>query len=154
MYVDGEQAPLTSAKRTFQTPPLQQGRDYFYTIKAEMVRGGRTVSESKRVIVRAGQVSRVRFEEPEVATARTRITVQLPADAKLYVNGDLCPLTTATRRFDTPELPTGQTYAYTFRAEVERAGRTVSANRTVVFRAGEPVTVDFGTLVEVQTASR
>ena len=45
----------TSALRTFVTPPLDPAKAYSYTLKAEAVRDGRTVSTTKEITVRAGQ---------------------------------------------------------------------------------------------------
>src|SRR5262245_28498571 len=45
-----------------------------------------------------------------------RITVRLPADAKLFVDNAECPLTSAVRTFATPKLEQGKKYYYTLRA--------------------------------------
>lgn len=161
LYVDGQRTNLTSTTRTFTTPQLQLGRDYYYTVMAEAVRDGRTATESKRVVVRAGYQSRVTFADltaPAVQAKETsapaRITVRLPADARLFVNGEACTLTSTTRSFETPRLEAGKDYAYTFKAEVVRDGRTRSEDRRVVFQAGKQVTVDFGNLAPASVASR
>ena len=65
--VDDVEVPATS--RSFKTPTLENGRTYFYTVKAEMVRGGKAVRDSKRVLLEAGKDASVEFEEPGVATA-------------------------------------------------------------------------------------
>lgn len=75
--------------------------------------------------------------------AKATVVVELPADAKLFLNGDAVPLTSARRTFQTPELQAGKTYAYTFRAEVVREGKTLTDSKRVVFQAGGMVQVDF-----------
>ncbi len=65
--VDDVEVPPTS--RTFKTPTLENGRTYFYTVKAEMVRDGKAVHDSKLVRLEAGKEVKVDFEEPSVATA-------------------------------------------------------------------------------------
>ena len=60
----------------------------------------------------------LKVEEPAVSVAR--LTVKVPEDARLYVDGVRCPLTTDTRTFDTPELEAGRKYSYTLKAEVVR----------------------------------
>jgi uncharacterized protein (TIGR03000 family) len=72
-----------------------------------------------------------------------RITVRLPADARLSVDGVDCPLTSDTRTFDTPALPSGQKFYYLLRAEVVRDGRPIAQTRRVDFRSGESVIVSF-----------
>ena len=44
----------SSAKRTFRTPSLEAGQTYYYVLRAEIVRDGKTYSETKRILVRAG----------------------------------------------------------------------------------------------------
>ena len=159
LYVDGQVANLTSTPRTFVTPALQPGRDYYYTLRAEAVRDGQVVADSKRVIVRAGAEARVAFDNLVVPVARAaepapaRITVRLPADARLFVNGEACALTSNTRSFETPRLQPGREYAYTLKAEVVRDGRTRSESRQVVFQAGKQVQVEFKLAAE-SVASR
>ena len=65
--VDDVDVPPSS--RSFETAPLENGRTYYYIVKAEMVRNGKGVSESKRVTLEAGKEASVEFKEPSVATA-------------------------------------------------------------------------------------
>jgi len=69
LYVDGVQAPLTTGERSFDTPALEQGRTYFYTLKAELSREGRTVTETKRVSFEAGKQLTVEFNNLAVQAA-------------------------------------------------------------------------------------
>lgn len=163
LFVDGKEANLTNrGTRSFFTPRLERNQDYFYTVKAEMTRNGQTVSESKRVVVRAGQVSGVDFGDMSNTVARSvtpasapaRITVSLPADARLFVDDVACNLTSGTRSFDTPKLEPGREYSYVLKAEVERDGKMRTDTRRVVFQAGKQVAVDFRSLDTVNTASR
>jgi uncharacterized protein (TIGR03000 family) len=154
MTVDGQVADLTSATRSFITPALEMDRDYYYTIKAEADRNGRTLAQSKRVLLRAGQVSRVDFGDltsadavkvtREGTPAPARITVRLPEKANLYVDDVLCPQKDAAQRsFDTPTLEPGRTYHYTLRVEMVRDGRTVKEDRRIDMQAGKKIDVDF-----------
>jgi uncharacterized protein (TIGR03000 family) len=161
LFVDGEQVPMNTSTRSFQTPALKPGQDYFYTMKVEAVRNGEKIEKSTRVIVRAGETARADFGNLSDAVpvkttseAPAKITVQLPADAKLFVDDKLCTLTSDTRTFETPKLETGKKYGYTLRAEAARDGKTVQAVRKVVMTAGEAVTVKFDDLGVLRTASR
>jgi uncharacterized protein (TIGR03000 family) len=146
LFVNGQRVSMNAATQSFDTPALTPGRTYHYTMKAVAVRGGDVVSESKRVTVRAGETVRVAFrglKVQEPAASVSRLTVKLPADAKLYVDGVRCPLTTATRTFDTPDLEQGRKYTYTLKAEVVRNGRAVSEIKNVLVQAGKKVNVEF-----------
>src|SRR5207302_2813450 len=52
----------TATTRRFVTPPLPSGKDFYYTLKAEVVRDGQPVELTRRVTVRAGAETRVAFE--------------------------------------------------------------------------------------------
>ncbi len=162
IFVENKPVRL-NADGSFTTPRLQPGSAYVYQIRADVVRDGRVISDVKKVRVWAGRTSRVSFEEEdtpavaaghEAAPATTRITVRLPGDAKLYVNDQPCPLNSATRSFDTPPLDPDREYTYTLKAEMLRDGRTRVEKKTVAFRAGQPVTVDFRDLDGVRTAGK
>jgi uncharacterized protein (TIGR03000 family) len=159
MFVDGNEANLTSTSRRFITPALEMGRDYFYTIRAEKTRKGEKVAESKRVVFRAGQTVKVNFGDMSTAkvvpqAAPASVTVRLPADARLSVDGIECPLTSATRTFNTPKLDPGQRYVYTLKAEIVREGQTRADSKRVFVEAGKKVDVDFTNLPTLQAASR
>lgn len=71
------------------------------------------------------------------------MVVRLPADARLYAEGQLLNLTSGERSFVTPILPIGGEYGYTFKAEYVRNGETITQTRRVGVRAGGSVNVDF-----------
>ncbi|MBL8794003.1 MAG: TIGR03000 domain-containing protein [Planctomycetia bacterium] len=75
--------------------------------------------------------------------AKATVVVELPADAKLFLDGNAVPLSSARRTFETPPLKPGKTYAYTLRAEVVRDGKTLVDAKRVVFQAGNTVQVEF-----------
>ena len=62
LTIDGQPTQLTSATRTFITPPLQPGQEYYYDLKAELNRDGKPLAATKRVTIRPGQESRVRLD--------------------------------------------------------------------------------------------
>jgi uncharacterized protein (TIGR03000 family) len=81
---------------------------------------------------------------PSAGTGRSHFTVKVPADAKLLVNDVETRQTGLSRRFHTPAtLETGKAYEYTFRAQWTENAQPVTRDRTVKFKAGDDVTVDF-----------
>jgi uncharacterized protein (TIGR03000 family) len=62
VFVEERPTRQTGPDRHFETAELLPGRAYTYAIRAEQDRGGRTVSQTKRVTVRAGERATVRFE--------------------------------------------------------------------------------------------
>lgn len=69
LSIDDNATSQTSATRVFVTPELETGRDFVYTLKAELVRDGQNVTASKQVTVRAGQETRVTLEFPTANVA-------------------------------------------------------------------------------------
>ena len=61
LTIDGDPTRSTSGARWFVSPPLEPGKTYHYDLKAEVVRDGKRLTETRRVAVRAGQVSAVRM---------------------------------------------------------------------------------------------
>ena len=73
--------------------------------------------------------------------APATISVSLPADARLMVDGIATRAASATRSFVTPALEAGKDYQYTLLAEVVRDGKTLSASEVVTVRAGQRTAV-------------
>ena len=71
--------------------------------------------------------------------ARSNLVVELPENAKLYVDGQLMKSTSAKRTFVTPELDANQTYFYDLKAEFERNGQTVNVTGRVTIQPGQDV---------------
>jgi uncharacterized protein (TIGR03000 family) len=77
LYVDDQAIKTTSDNQTFSTPRLERGLTYFYEVRAEVVRDGKPVVESRRVLIKAGQEVTVSFpnldkEVAGVAVADTK----------------------------------------------------------------------------------
>jgi uncharacterized protein (TIGR03000 family) len=74
------------------------------------------------------------------------LIVELPADAKLYIDNKLMQSTAARRVFATPRLEPGRKYYYVLRAEVVRDGKPLSDTKQVIFQAGDEVRESFAKL--------
>jgi uncharacterized protein (TIGR03000 family) len=73
------------------------------------------------------------------------IKFQLPADAKLFVDGRLTNLTGAERSFVTPSLGAGK-FFYEVKAELMVDGRVVVEQKRVVVEAGVTLVESFSKL--------
>jgi uncharacterized protein (TIGR03000 family) len=73
IFVDDLPVRSDGASQTFATPLLEPNQAYFYVVRVEITREGKTLSESRRVIVRAGQTIQESFREPGIATASLKI---------------------------------------------------------------------------------
>jgi uncharacterized protein (TIGR03000 family) len=88
------------------------------------------------------------------AQAPAVILVNLPAEAKLTVDGTPTTSTSTQRRLVSPALPTGREFHYTLTAEIQRNGQPVRETRPVTVRAGEETRVEFNFTEPAVTASR
>jgi uncharacterized protein (TIGR03000 family) len=71
LTVDETVTKSTSSTRTFVSPALETGKDFHYTLKAEVVRDGKTYTTIRRIAVRAGEETKVSLDIP-VATVAQR----------------------------------------------------------------------------------
>lgn len=65
LLIDEAATRSTSSVRTFQTPPLEPGKEFSYTLRAERLRNGQPVAVRQEITVRAGEVTRVELRFPE-----------------------------------------------------------------------------------------
>jgi uncharacterized protein (TIGR03000 family) len=152
LYAEGQATTLGGTERVFQTPDLVEGREFQYTLKIEYLEGTELKSVSKQVLVRAGHRSVVDFTTANNNSVTSAVTVSLPEKSKLFVDGVATPVSSGTHTFRTPELTKGKAYVYTFRAEIDRDGKTEIENREVTFKGGDPIVVNFADNA-VRTAS-
>lgn len=78
---------------------------------------------------------------------RALVTVRLPAEAVLYLDGQPTRHShQAVRTILTPELEPGASYSYDLSASFIRNGQTFTQSRRITFQAGGRVEVTFGEL--------
>jgi uncharacterized protein (TIGR03000 family) len=84
---------------------------------------------------------------PGQSTSATRVdgllAVNVPEDAKIYVNGQATTSTGSARQYVSRDLQSGFNYTYEVRAEVVRDGRTIEQVKKIDLRAGETANVAF-----------
>ncbi len=80
------------------------------------------------------------------SAAPARLTVELPAAAVLFVDGEKVSGTGTTRNFHTPTLPAG-TFFYDLKAVVTVDGEPVTESVRVMVKAGDAKTETFGRLI-------
>jgi uncharacterized protein (TIGR03000 family) len=72
LTVDGRPTTSTTATRMLVTPELQPGYEYYYTLRAEIMRDGRAVAQTQRVAVHRGERARVSFDFASGGVASSR----------------------------------------------------------------------------------
>jgi len=76
-------------------------------------------------------------------SAPATLTVTLPADAKLTVDGTPTKSTSAVRSFVTPDLNPGKTYSYVLKAEYPKDDKMVTEEMVVKVQAGKETKISF-----------
>ena len=109
--------------------------------------GGNTVPSNSNVRV-------VSTNNEQAAAQPARVTVLVPAQARLWVDQVECPLTSSVRSFNTPPLNANQQYFYNLKVEVARDGRTISETQRVLLTPGQETRVDFNNVGALRTVSR
>jgi uncharacterized protein (TIGR03000 family) len=79
-------------------------------------------------------------------SAPAKLFINVPADTRLFVDGQLTTSTTENRVFSTPALQTGLTYFYDLKAEITRDGLTHSESKRVIVRSGDSIRTSFAVL--------
>jgi uncharacterized protein (TIGR03000 family) len=153
VFVNGLPTTSTGSLRRYVSSGLRAGYNYTYHVRAEVIRDGQTISESKTVKLQAGDAPNVEFalngsDADPIANqpVRTSFTLHVPADAKVYLSGNETYGTGEIRTFTTTKLAEGQTWGnYVVRVEVERNGRTLSKEETIEIKGGDirDMTIDF-----------
>jgi uncharacterized protein (TIGR03000 family) len=69
LMIDDYTTKTASSTRTLSTPALPFGQEFSYTLKIEVERDGKTVTESKEIKVRANETTRATFEVPAATVA-------------------------------------------------------------------------------------
>jgi uncharacterized protein (TIGR03000 family) len=72
MYVDGVYVPMKSSKRAFNTPKIKKGRKYYYTVKLVVTRNGKKVVQKRKIYVKAGKKTYVKFGDMNPVSANRR----------------------------------------------------------------------------------
>src|SRR5262249_43377877 len=75
LFVDGQRIRTTSERQEFNTPALEKGSTYYYEMRVESGRDGKSMSESKRILVKAGEQVRATFSEESIVAAASKDSV-------------------------------------------------------------------------------
>jgi uncharacterized protein (TIGR03000 family) len=80
--------------------------------------------------------------------------VNVPAEAKIFVNGQATSSTGEVRQYVSRDLSSGMTYTYEVKAEMVVDGKTVEQTKTIDLRAGSTSSLafDFSNATPVETS--
>jgi len=152
LFVNGHQMKSAGEIRRFVARNLQRGKTYGYELRAEMVRNGAKLVRKESVDLKGGRFEEVAFDFTDtVAMARpvaesnpeTQLTVVVPVDATVYLDGADTVSVGNVRKFVTNDIARGNTWKdYEVRVEFERDGKKIVKTRKVTLLAGEKQEVE------------
>jgi uncharacterized protein (TIGR03000 family) len=64
VFLNDTATTSTGTERAFQSPPVEAGKSYQYTVKARWMENGKMVEQNRAVLVKAGQEVTVDFRGP------------------------------------------------------------------------------------------
>lgn len=153
----------SGTERRFSGDKLKPGKTYEYDIRAEMVRNGKTLVRTARVALKSGRLEEVEFDFTDTVAPietvmglfpETKLTVVVPEDASVYLEGEDTISVGKVRQFVTQELAHGKAWKdYEIRVEFERHGKTVVKSKKISLFAGDDKEIDFNIDAGAKVAS-
>lgn len=140
VFVDGYETKSTGAVRRFMTGAVAGQRSYEMNIRVECERNGKKLVSQRSVTARPGFIEELDFNfyEPTV------VTLNVPADAKVFIAGQPTKSTGAIRKFTTADLAPGSTWSdYEVRVEINRNGEKIVKTEKLRITAGDDQMVAF-----------
>jgi hypothetical protein len=160
VFINGKETTTTGTVRNFISRGLTTDKKHTYVVRMVVDKEGKPTEKTKTVALAAGQRETVTFtveakpplEEVKPAATPTSLTLRVPANAKVWLQGRLTTSTGTVREFETESLRDGESWDdYDITVISEIHGRPWTTTRRVTLTAGTDLdlTID----PSLQTAS-
>ncbi len=152
VFVNDAETKSEGLNRRYISRGLVSGRTYTYTVRVEFERDGQKVSETKTAKLLTSSTVDLVFdsaasddtEQVADTPVDTKLTLNVPSDAKVFLAGNLTKMSGPKRTYTTHKLSAGQDWpGYVIRVAIERNGRTIDQERTITLAAGEQHELSF-----------
>lgn len=153
VVVNDSPTTSTGTERSYVSRGLKSGMTYTYKLEVTyQAEGQDEVTVEKVVQLSAGDVVPLQFgqgqqteviaEQPE--PVETKLTVDVPAEAKVFLLGSRTKQTGEQRTYTTTQLKAGELWnGYQIRVELEQDGRTLVREQELAIRGGESYELAF-----------
>jgi uncharacterized protein (TIGR03000 family) len=91
---------------------------------------------------KSGKQQEQQDDQVRTGPAPAYMVVQVPADARVTIDGAATRSTSSLRTFRTPELARDKVFAYDLTAEFQRNGQPVKITKHVVVQGGQTTNID------------
>lgn len=145
IMVNGLETTSGGEVRRYISRGLESGYTYNYEVQAVITRDGKEVTETKSARVRAGESVAMDFDfsdsselnaQKEEAKPATKLTLIVPADAKVFLAGRETKSKGRVREFTTTKL-SGEWADYPIRVEFTQDGDTMVKEEMVSLHVGD-----------------
>jgi uncharacterized protein (TIGR03000 family) len=149
VFVNDRPTTSTGESRHYISRNLLAGRTYAYDLRVEYKLDGKPMVESKTVRLQGGANVELSFGNADqmasdAQEAKTKVTLHVPAGAKVTLAGAETKQTGETRTFITSTLKEGQKWdGYVVRVELERDGQTLTEEKNLAIVGGESYELSF-----------
>ena len=155
--VNGAATSSQGAVRRFLSRGLAAGKNYEFVVRMAVERDGKTEEATKVVKLTAGERSEVSFVANTAATpAKTSLTLNVPAEARVWLAGNPTASSGAVRHFETASLASGQTWRnYEIKVTTVVDGKEATISKVIDLAAGDRIelSLDPATAPATATAS-
>jgi uncharacterized protein (TIGR03000 family) len=109
-----------------------------FTIEAEIVRAGQQIRQTRTLSLGPGQTTSLTMDLLDKGTTTTSLTLDVPAEARVTLQGQETSMRGEIRLFRTHSLSPGQTWkGYTVEVQHQQDGKTVSSRVTIDLVGGQ-----------------
>ena len=142
--VNGLETTSTGIHRRYVSKGLDRDLNYRYEVTAVVERDGEKVERTQVTTLRAGHVSSLAFDFDQPEPVETRLTLNVPDDASVFLSGVKTKSTGALRQFATKRIAEGQKWNdYHVVVTVERDGQKLTQEREISINGGDQIDLDF-----------
>jgi uncharacterized protein (TIGR03000 family) len=138
IYVNNYLTTTPGTVREYISRNLNIGEKYAYEIRAEVVRDGKVITETKKIDLQAGAANELAFDFPAASEqVETSLTLQVPANAKVTLGGNETSATGEVRVFKSKLAAGTEWKDYLVEISWEVDGRVVREQKVFDLKAGE-----------------
>lgn len=141
VYINDKLTRTPGENRRYIARNLEPNADYYYNVKAVVVRDGVERVRSEVVGITAGSLKTVEINFDQAVTS---VAINVPEDAQVKLCGKLTSAAGAQRVFSTDKLEEGQQWSdYTIEVLLERNGRVIREEKRIDIVGGQTYQFDF-----------
>ena len=163
VFINGKETTTTGTVRNFISRGLTTDKKHTYVVRMVVEKDGKPTEKTKTVALAVGQRETVSFtaaanpplEEIKPAATPTSLTLRVPANAQVWLQGRLTTTAGTVREFETETLRDGESWDdYDIKVVSEVNGRPWTATRRVTLTAGHDLDLTIDPTLQTASTTR